>query len=320
MPSASIVIVTYNSIKFIDRCLAPLSSEDADDLEVVVVDNVSSDGTADHIARAYPKVRLVRSPTNGGFAAGNNLGFRYCTAPVVLLLNPDAFLEGAQQLHEMAQRLLESPEIGAVGPRLVNADGSHQTGDAGWRLSLATVIVHMFFLQRFWPSLPALFLTSPKLLLRDRLDVDWVCGACMLVRREIIEKVGGLDERIFLYGEDAEWGLRIRSTGYRIVYLPQIHVTHLQGGTQKGEADTYYSTKWLDACLAGYGTEYSPPTFLTFKVTMIAGFFVRSVLYYADGLIRWRGQSKTKGRHMWGYMRHVARLRRSELAYIQRRL
>jgi GT2 family glycosyltransferase len=305
MPLVSVVIVTYNSKDFIDRCLEPLTKSASDEIEVIVVDNVSTDGTPDHVALTYPHVDLIRSKVNGGFAAGNNLGFRHCTAPFVLMLNPDAFVEGSEQIRNMVRSLQARPDVAAVGPRLINADGSHQVGDAGWRWGLGTVAAHMFFLQRIWPSLPALYLTAPQLLKRDEVTVDWVCGACTLVRKEVIVRIGGLDENIFMYGEDAEWGSRMREYGYRVLYLPRFIVMHLQGATQKGEEETFYSTKWIDSCADAFRLEPSRAVFLMFKAIMVTGFLMRSVLYSVDGWLRRRDLSKTRSRNMWNYMVHT---------------
>jgi N-acetylglucosaminyl-diphospho-decaprenol L-rhamnosyltransferase len=306
-PLVSVVIVTYNSRKLVDRCLEPLTRPNSEDIEVIVVDNCSSDDTVSHVVRKYPGVHVIRSKSNIGFAGGNNLGFRQCRAAFVLMLNPDAFVDGPEQIRHMVRRLQERPDIAALGPRLVHNDGSHQVGDAGWGVRLRTVTAHMFFLQRLLPSIPSLYLSSPALLERDEVAVDWVCGACTLVRKSIIDMVGGLDERIFMYGEDVEFGTRVRNYGYGILYLPRIVVIHLQGATQKGDANAYYSTKWIDSLADTFLTTSSYYRFPLFKAVMAAGFLLRSAIYFMDWLLRRNKTSKTRSYYMWKYTVHVLR-------------
>src|SRR5262249_51408066 len=160
-----------------------------------------------------------------------NLALRLCTCQYVLLLNPDAF-PSVKSVYSLAAYLRETPDVAAVGPQLLHMDGSHQVGDAGWRVSLFNVFAHCFLLHRLWSEIPTTHLSHPNLLHRRSVDVDWVSGCCLMIRRKVIEEIGGLDERIFMYGEDIEWGERMRGAGYRVVYLPQIKVLHLGSGSQ----------------------------------------------------------------------------------------
>jgi GT2 family glycosyltransferase len=128
--------------------------------------------------------------------------------------------------------------------RLVLPDGRHQVGDAGFRPTLRTTANHFLFLSQLSRGrLPGVFLTGPP----DRAprDVDWVSGAALLVRADVIRAVGPLDDSIFLYGEDVEWGCRMRDHGVRIHYLPDLEILHLQGTSAKQSSETARSVLWL---------------------------------------------------------------------------
>jgi len=304
----SIVIVTYQSLDLIDRCLAPIVAVALPQVEVVVWDNASRDGTIEHVTRTYPSVRAIASTENLGFARGNNAAFALCSGDVIVLLNPDAFIADFDDIIAMAEYLRLDPAIGAVGPRLLNADGSHQVGDAGWRTSMTSVIGHYLFLHRLFARFPALYLSNPALLTRDAVDVDWICGACLITRRDVLDAVGGLDGGIFLYGEDVEWGERCRDRGYRLVYLPRYTVRHLQGGTQRAESEAFISTRALDALADQMARGGSPLRFRLFRWVVLAGFLIRAGLYWIVGTAAHRPGALAKAAAMRRYASHARHL------------
>ena len=305
-PRISIVIVTYKSMPFIDRCLAPIAGKA--EFEIIVWENASSDGLADHVSTAYPDVLVFDSPDNLGFARGNNAAFDHCTGDYVLLLNPDAFLETSKQVHALAGWLDAHPDHAACGPQLVHADGSHQVGDAGWRISLKSVTAHSFMLQRALPALPSLYLTNSRLRRRQSVDVDWVCGACMMVRRDVIQSVGGLDADVFMYGEDIEWGTRMRQAGWKVAYLPQIMVTHLQGASQKDSGALFASTKWMDDVAMRYCQSGKKSGYLALRAALASGFALRGVLFAAGSLVRRKSSLFDKSRIAFAFARHALSL------------
>lgn len=309
-PTISVVIVTFNSRSFIDRCLAPLATS-APEVEVIVWDNASSDGTAEHVGREYPWVRLFASPENLGFSRGNNAAFAECTGRYVLLLNPDAFLDSLEQVFELAEVLETDPQVGAVGPQLLHADGSHQVGDAGWRPRLVSVTGHFLLLHRASPAIPSIYLSNASLLRRARVDVDWLCGACMMVRKEVIDRTGGFDASIFMYGEDMEWGERIRDAGHRVVYLPQTEVVHLQGASQRADGQTFYSTRYLDQLFLVLGRRYGAAGLTLMRTMMAAGFVLRAGRYYARAWGTGASSDVSRARNMWRYARHTLASKRT---------
>lgn len=208
--------------------------------EIVVVDHASADGSIETLIERMPQVRVLRCPVNPGFAVGCNRGVAATTAPSVLFLNPDAELQ-ADALPTMFHHLEREPGVGIVGPRLVHADGRLQTSayrtpglfTEALRLTGLANLVPRRALRRSRVArrmLPATGHFDPH----DRIrDVDLVTGACMLVRRQLLEELGGFDEGYFLYYEEIDLCLRARRRGWRIVHLPSAEVSHTIGGSSR---------------------------------------------------------------------------------------
>lgn len=223
-PTLSVVIVNWNGLEMTLRCLESLDAQRDVSLEVIVVDNGSADGSAEAIA-SRGGVRLIANPDNRGFARAANQGIRASRGGNVLLLNNDTVVEDPTALARAVGFLEGRPDAGAVGVRLMNADGTLQHS-CGRFLSLWAEVRN---------SLPMRGLLGPREdLLRytpgDHLGtraVDWVMGAFLLVRRDSLEAVGLLDETEFMYGEDYDLCYRLARAGWRTYYLADVAVTHL---------------------------------------------------------------------------------------------
>jgi len=221
-----VVVVSYNSRDELRGCVDPfLANPDA---HVIVVDNASPDGSLDAV-RDLP-VTAIQLPRNGGFATGVNAGWRAGSSPYVLILNPDAQIDDAS-LRALARVLDEEPRVGAVAPRIHHEDGSL---DYSQRLfpRLRSTYAQALFLHRVFPRA-----TWTDELVRDdqayarRGAPDWVSGACILVRRDVLVELGGLDEAFFMYCEDIDLCRRLRSSGYQLVFEPTASVLHLGGAS-----------------------------------------------------------------------------------------
>ncbi|WP_191057933.1 glycosyltransferase family 2 protein [Geminicoccus harenae] len=308
-PALSIVIVTYQSKHYMDRNLKPITSADgAHDIEIVVWDNASTDGTAEFVRERYPSVRVIASDVNLGYARANNQALKWCRGRSVLFLNPDAFIGDISDILELERLLYQTDDLAAVGPRLVNADGSHQVGDAGWATTLLSVAGHALFLHRVCKSIPSIYLTNPKLLASNSVEVDWICGACMLARRQVIDEIGGFDDQIFMYGEDVEWGERARKRGYRLNYVPSIGVLHIQGGSQRHEQLSFFSTKWMDSRALRLQQQGSRQAFVVFKLLLVVGFGLRSAIHLLRAAVTGRATARLRSANMWRYAIHAWRL------------
>lgn len=229
---ASIVIVSFNTRELLRECLRSVYRQEGASIEVIVVDNNSQDGSAAMVRRDFPEAVLLESPVNLGFAAANNLGFARALGRYVILLNSDAFLEESV-LRNAVGRMDVQRSIGLAGGLLKGRDGSWQPSarlfpsvpnDILSFTGLSSRFRRSRFFGRFdrtWadPRLPA--------------DTDWVPGAFSIFRRELLNTVGGFDERFFLYYEEVDFCRRIKAAGYRIAYWPELVVTHVGGESSR---------------------------------------------------------------------------------------
>lgn len=222
LPDLGVIVVSYNVRELLAACLAGLPAA-ATPLtwEAVIVDNASLDGSADMVATEFPSVRLIRNAENVGFARANNQGIAASTGRYIVLLNADTVVP-AGGLARLADFMDAHPQVGACSPRLLRTDGTPQPHAFGGDPTLG------YLLRR------AVNRALSRRPLHDWgvasvIQVDWVSGACLMARREAVDRVGGLDERIFMYFEDNDWCLRIRRAGWQICYVPQVEITHLGG-------------------------------------------------------------------------------------------
>jgi N-acetylglucosaminyl-diphospho-decaprenol L-rhamnosyltransferase len=226
----SIIIVNWNVCTLLRRCLASVPASAGCDVsyEVIVVDNASHDGSVAMVQAEFPAVRLLANSTNRGFAGGNNQGIAASRGRALLLLNPDTTLAPGA-LAVLLATLDAQPQVGLVGPRLRNPDGTVQPSRRRFP-SLATALIESTPLQPYIPALPLL----QRYYLADQPDdqeqeVDWLTGACLLVRRTVLQQVGGFDERYFMYSEELDLCRRVRAAGWRILYQPAAEVVHYEG-------------------------------------------------------------------------------------------
>ncbi len=228
-PDISIIIVSRDTRELLRACLRSTNEHgDGFALETIVVDSDSRDGSAAMVRADFPAVIVLEPGENTGFARGNNLGIRRARGGAILLLNPDTELtDGA--LTALHRALRDDPAVGVVGPCLRHPDGTVQPSRRRFP-TLATALVESTLVQEWWPDHPALARYYRADLPDDLLqDVEWLVGACLLVRRSVIAAVGLLDERLFLYAEEPEWCWRVRRAGWRVRYVPEAEVRHHEG-------------------------------------------------------------------------------------------
>jgi GT2 family glycosyltransferase len=227
--SVSTIIVNYNAGSFLRSCVDSLLNCPLE-IEIIVVDNASTDGSLDAL-QGVANVRIVKNPTNLGFATACNIGARAATAPLLLFLNPDcSFVPGT--LGKLLPAMREKDRVGMLGALLVNADGSEQ---AGGRRAIPTPwrsFVRAFGLARFserWPRLFFDFHLHKQPLPAHAIEVEAISGACMMVSRAAMEDVGEWDEGYFLHCEDLDWCMRFRKKGWKILFVPSARITHALG-------------------------------------------------------------------------------------------
>ena len=227
LPGLSIVIVTYNSRAHIDRCLSSLVEHPpALDHEIVVVDNASTDGTAADTRQRWTGVRVIDAGANLGFARANNLGIHQTRGGLILLLNPDTIVP-AGAIDRLIAALDARPDAAIAGPRLVNGDGRAELS-FGAMLSPFAELQQKFLARGAERGLGAVT-TYVEWLTRRPHEVDWVSGACMLVRRADAEAAGLMDERFFMYVEDVDFCAAVRARGRRVLFAPAAEIVHFRG-------------------------------------------------------------------------------------------
>ena len=245
----SVVIVHENTVGLLRNCLKSVVAETGLALEIIVVDNASTDGSADLVAHEFPRARLIRNSENVGFARANNQGLRASSGRYALLLNSDTVVRPGA-LASLVKFMETHPAVGACSPRLVRPDGTPQPYAFGEDPTLRYLLqraTNQVFFHRYLHNWGCSALQV----------VDWVSGACLLARREAIDQVGLLDENFFMYLEDNDWCLRLRRAGWKICYYPKAEVIHLGGQSlqQKPSARAAYarSLKYF------YAKHYSRP-------------------------------------------------------------
>lgn len=227
MPDASAVVVTHNALPWIGQSL-----ESVRGVETIVVDNDSSDGTVAFVRERFPKATVLEQG-NLGLAAGWNAGMAAASGRYFLILNADAWLTPGS-LARLVEFADAHPEAAVVGPRLSNTDGTLQRSVRGfptlWRLA-----TEYFFLRKLAPRSRALNAFYAGGFAHDEVrEVEWVMGACMLVRREAVEQVGPLDEAFFLFSEETDWARRFEDAGWKVLFYPGAECVHVGGASHGG--------------------------------------------------------------------------------------
>jgi N-acetylglucosaminyl-diphospho-decaprenol L-rhamnosyltransferase len=253
VPRVSVIVVSWNTRDLLRRCLQSVLSSPLV-TEAFVVDNASNDGSTEMVRIELPEVTLIANETNLGFGRANNLALSRARGEYVLLINPDAHIEGSA-LERLVASLERNPRAAMVGPLVLDADGSIQST------------------RRRFPTTASLFVESTPLqqllspshrILRDYYvldrsdqvaqESDWLVGACLLVRRTALEQVRGFDERFFMYFEETDWCRRFKQAGWSVIFEPEAHARHLGGQSSEqvptrrqcefNESKCRYARKW----------------------------------------------------------------------------
>lgn len=233
----SISVVTLDVKEYLRGCLTSIFHHSPSfPFEVIVVDNGSSDGTAEMLEKEFPEIRLIRNNTNVGFAKAHNQALAQSRGRYFMILNPDTELK-PDTLRTMLSFMENHPEAGMVGPKMLNPDGSlqpscHQRFPNLLDLVLDTFgigpcvlwlqkrrLFRKFFLKRFYADYGR------------ETEIAWAGGACLMARRKAIDQAGGLDETYFIYREDTDWCFEFRRHGWKVFYLPQAEIIHHWGKT-----------------------------------------------------------------------------------------
>lgn len=235
MADISVVIVSWNAREHLVKCLQSIEETKGDlSLEVLVVDNASSDGSPEAVVERFPGVELIRTGANLGFAKGNNVGIRKSSGRYLFLVNSDVIvLPGCFQ--KMIAFMDLQPGVGMLGPRVWNLDGSFQ-GSCRRLPSLWSSAGRALWLGKLVP-IPGLFPGS-HLSAKEHeeiREVEVLVGCFWMVRREALEQVGLLDEDFFMYGEDNDWCKRFAEAGWRLLHYPHADMIHAKGASSAND-------------------------------------------------------------------------------------
>ncbi|HEX2923292.1 MAG TPA: glycosyltransferase family 2 protein [Chloroflexota bacterium] len=236
-PILSIVIVNYNTRDLLRDCLRSVqNSEGIQDMELFVVDNASSDGSAAMISEEFPSVQLIENPTNAGYAHANNLAITRCRGRYILLLNPDTVLP-PDALVRMIAFMDSNPHAGMAGPKLVRQNGSLDLACRRSFPSPEVSLYRMLGLSKLFPRSRRFGRYNMTYVDDDQpIEVDSVVGAFMMVRDLAVKQVGMLDDSFFMYGEDLDWAYRVKAAGWKVLYNPEVVVLHVKGAASSHHA------------------------------------------------------------------------------------
>jgi hypothetical protein len=285
----SICILNWNTAAHLRRCLSSIVGATGRSPlhEIIVVDNASTDGSADMVRREFPQARLIANNQNRGFAAGHNQGIAASSGRYILLLNADTIVH-ASALETLVATMDALPRAAVAGPRLLNADGSLQFSCRRFP-RFATGLFRKVPLGRLLPD----NVFNSDYLMRswdhsEMRQVDWVSGAAFFLRREAVREIGLLDEGYFMYCEDVDWCYRAKRAGWQVWYIPQAVVTHLHGRStdQRPFAMSY---QFHRSMIRFYRKHYAPawPGFLRWLPEMCI--WLRLAVVIAEhGIQSWR--------------------------------
>ncbi len=239
----SVVIVNYNTMDFLDRCLTSIKKQSGVDFETIVFDNASKDASRELVENGFPWVKLIRGEKNLGFAGANNAGIRMCSGQYIYFLNPDTEVK-PEAFRRMMAFMNVRPDIGLAGTKIVYPDNSLQAS-----------------VEKNYPGERH----TKNELAGLKGDIAWILGASMIARKSIIDALGGFDERFFLYGEDADLCLEIRKAGWAIGYIDNAVITHWGGASERENLPVDVWKKKFKAELVFYEKHYSKRTIDSIK-------------------------------------------------------
>jgi hypothetical protein len=277
----SIIIVNWNSHQYLRKCIASIVSEThALQYELIVIDGGSFDGCDRMLRETYPQVRFIQSIENIGFARANNVAFHVSKGGCVLFLNPDTELMGPA-INIMYDQLQRIPDVGAVGCKLLNSDGTVQTSCIQSMPTILNQILDSDFLRARWPK-SALWGTSP-LYAGDGGPkvVNAIAGACVMMRREIFEQVGLFSEDYFMYAEDIDLCHKIKRTGCQNYYVPEATMIHHGGGSSQTAASDFSVVMMRESIWRFLRKTRGRIYGLGYRASMLVSSFVRLALLVA---------------------------------------
>lgn len=230
----SVVIVNYNVKEFVQNLLHSLEKATRSiKAEIIIVDNASDDGSVELISEKFPNVKLVASKENLGFGRANNVGFQMAQGKYLFILNPDTLVQ-EDTLEKLIAFFERTPDAGMIGCKILNPDGTLQLNCRRGFPSPWTSFCKVTGLSSLFPKSRLFAKYNLTYLDEDQTtEVDALSGSCMLMRKDVYDKIGGFDEQFFMYGEDLDLCYRVQKAGYKVYYVPETKIIHYKGESTK---------------------------------------------------------------------------------------
>jgi len=284
----SIIIVSYNTKKLLYQCLSSLFAREYPiPIETIVVDNDSQDGSAAMVRETFTKVRLIENKENVGFSRANNMGLEIARGDYILLLNSDTKVLG-DALTNLVTFLDMHPDVAVVSGRIVYPDFSDQGVARTFPTPLNAFFGRTTLLNRLFPNnrFSRKYLLSRMHTSNTPFEVDWVSGACLMVRKKVLEEVGLLDEKFFMYWEDADLCFRIKHKGWRIFCTPEAKVIHYEGKSTNRKSSNRLIIEFNKSAYRFYRKHYLRSSFEIMNFVAIFGLAFRALVMIGINMIR----------------------------------
>ena len=283
----SIVIPTYNAHEWIEQCIDSIRLHaPGHPYELIVVDDQSTDDTAAIVRDKFPGVRLFRNERNLGFGKTVNIGLRASVGEHILVLNNDTWMH-AGALDAMIGYLDDHPDTGIVGPKVLSGNGSLQQQCRRRIPTPMAALLYLTGVAKMFPKNPKVagyLMTAADE--TQTTEVDAVSGACLLVRREVVDTIHGFDEEYYLYGEDMDFCWRTKLAGWKVVYDPAATITHFGGQGGTGKKRVYATIEWHRAMWIFYRKHRAPRVGILERGLVFSGIALKGALAVAVNAVR----------------------------------
>jgi GT2 family glycosyltransferase len=283
IPKLSISLVNTNNKVLLTDCLKSLYGQDHGvDFETILVDNVSTDGSAEMVAADFPQVQLIRNQKRKGFAANHNQAIAASKGEMVLVLNEDTVIRPGA-LKTMCDYMDSRPKTGALGPKLENPDGTLQKSCYKFPSPMRSMAENLMLVAAFpncplWSDYRAWDHATER-------NVDFVSGAAILVRRKVLETTGVLDERFFIYAEETDWCYRMHKDGWNVTFIPNATIVHFGGQSSVAIKDRQFCE--FNRSAGKYiRKHYGPVGAIIMRISMVLGAMLRVPLFAAISLVQ----------------------------------
>ena len=316
MVDLSVIIVSWNVRDLLDKCLASLRQATRSErpgesreftAEIIVVDSASGDGSVDLVREKHPEARLLPQSSNIGFTRGNNIGLKRARGDFLLLLNPDTEVSPGA-LAGMLEFMTAHPQVGILGPHTLNSDGSHQSTRRRFPTLLTGIFESTWLAAWAPPSIERnyrMFDTNDS----DIIEADWVQGSALMLRREVFDSIGGLDEGYIMYSEELDYCRRAKSAGWRIVYHGGAVITH-HGGKSSEQVGAHKQIHFQSSKLRYFRKHHGYLPYLILRAILLLQFSWQLCLESSKGALGHKRELRARrARIYWQVLRRGLKAR-----------